>query len=50
MSGDTLENAGQCSDFDRMVMRNHFMVFSILLRGYPNMGALLSIDRVTQNL
>ena len=49
MGGDAFEDAGKSPGFDRMMIGNDLVVFSIHLRGHADVGAFLSVNRITQD-
>jgi hypothetical protein len=49
MSGDSLENAGERTSLDRMMVRDYFVVFAVSLRGYANVRTFLPGRLITKN-
>jgi hypothetical protein len=49
MSGDSLENAGERTRLNRMMVRDYFVVFAVSLRGYANVRTFLPGRLITEN-
>ena len=49
VNGDVFEDAGKRACFDGVVRWNYFVVLTIQLCGYPNMGSLLARHFITQS-
>src|SRR6266513_324160 len=48
MRGHVVKNSGQCSHFERVVIRNREMMLVVLAGAQPQMTARLSCDRISQ--
>lgn len=48
VGGDAFEDAGEGSGFDRMMIGNYLVVFTILLGCYTDMRAFLAIHCIAQ--
>ena len=49
VGGDAFEDAGEGSGFDRMMIRNYLVAFTILLGCYTDMRAFLAIHCIAQD-
>ena len=49
MSRDSLENAGERTGLNRMMIRNYFVIFAISLRGHADMRTFLPGHIIAQD-